>query len=359
MTDRMDELRKAIGRKDREILDLLNCRAELSREIGKVKREAGIPVFDGERETVVLRNLVQENTGPLEGPMVEAVFREIVSACRALQGPLRVACLGPEGSFSHGAALARFGSGAVMVPVESIFHVFDAVERERADMAVVPVENALEGAVHFTLDRLVSTPLRIMGEIFFPIHHHLVATALSRGGLKRVYSHPQALAQCRDWLRRNLPHCRWVETASTAEGARKVLEDGEGAGLASREAAVRYGLHILEERVEDHPANVTRFIVLGRRGTNPTGKDKTSILFGTRHAPGSLHRALEPFADETVNLLKIQSHPRRDRVWEYLFFVDFAGHEADEKIGRCLTRLEKEVTFLRVLGSYPAQGETA
>jgi len=359
MTKRLEQLRKAIGVKDREILELLNSRAALSREIGRVKSEAGIPVYDHGQEKNVFRNLAGENRGPLEAPMVEAIFREIVSACRALQAPLRVACLGPEGSFSHGAVLARFGSGADMVPGESIFHVFDAVERKRADLAVVPVENSLEGAVHFTLDRLVSTPLRITGEILLPVHHCLLAPVPSREGLKRVYSHPQALAQCRNWLRKNLPACRWIETASTAEGAQKAQEDREGAALASREAAAIYGLHVLEERIEDHPSNVTRFLILGWRDTKPTGKDKTSVLFGTKHEPGSLHQALEPFASEALNLLKIQSHPWKDRVWEYFFFVDFAGHEEDEKVGRCLKSLERAVTFLRILGSYPAEERTS
>jgi len=358
MTKRLEQLRKAIGAKDRDLLDLLNSRAELSREIGRVKSETGIPVYDNGQETSIFRRLVEENPGPLRGSMVEAIFREIVSACRALQAPLRVACLGPEGSFSHGAALARFGSGAVMVPGESIFHVFDAVEREKADLAVVPVENSLEGAVNFTLDRLVSTPLKITGEILLPVHHCLLAPVPSRESPKRVYSHPQALAQCREWLRKNLPACRWIETASTAQGAKRALEDREGAALGSREAATLYGLHVLEERIEDHPSNVTRFLILGWRDTKPTGRDKTSILFGTKHEPGSLHRALEAFASEGVNLLKIQSHPWKDRVWEYLFFVDFAGHGEDEKVGRCLSSLEKEVTVLRILGSYPAEGKS-
>ncbi len=357
MTERLARLRKTVADTDREILALLNRRAELSREIGKAKEQTGKAVYDPAREKDVFRRLREENPGPLDGPAVEAVFREIVSACRALQAPLRVAFLGPEGSFSHGAALLRFGSGAVPVPRQSIFHVFDAAEREQADFAVVPAENSLEGAVNLTLDRLVSTNLNLVGEVLLPVHHHLLARDPSLEGLKRVYSHPQALAQCQMWLRKHLPACGWIETASTAEGARKAREDREGAALGSEKAAEIHGLCVVRERVEDHPANVTRFLVLGRLKAAPTGNDKTSVLFGTRHVPGALRRALEPFAEEQVNLLKILSHPWRDRIWEYLFFADFAGHREDEKIGRCLASLEREVPFLKILGSYPAAEE--
>ncbi|MBN2846287.1 MAG: prephenate dehydratase, partial [Deltaproteobacteria bacterium] len=239
------------------------------------------------------------------------------------------------------------------VSQHTIFDVFDQVERERVAWGVVPVENSLEGTVNLTLDRLSLTPLNIRAEIFLPIYHCLMSTGTDVDALKRIYSHPQALAQCQGWLRKNLPNCSIHATESTARAAQMALEDKKSASIGSKKAASLYGLTIISEFIGDHPSNVTRFLVIGRGTGKPTGRDKTSILFGTRHEPGALYRSLEPFARQKINLMKIESYPIKESVWEYLFFVDINGSIEDKKTKECLKELRKKATFFKMLGSYP------
>jgi chorismate mutase/prephenate dehydratase len=353
----LQELREKVDRLDSGIIRLLNERAAVSVEIGRIKREAGWEVCDPSREERIYRNLAENHGGILPGSALREIFREIISASCALQAPMTVSFLGPEASFSHQAALAHFGKGIFIAPQMSIPEVFSAAEKGECLWGVVPIENSAEGSVKTTLDRLISTPLAIRGEIFLRIRHCLLSAGNDFAAIRKVYSHPQALAQCREWLRTHLPGIPLVEVESTAGAARRVREDATGAAVGSRLAAGTYGLNLLAEGIEDNPLNTTRFLVIGpqpeRNGGGMTGQDKTSILFGTPHIPGALQRALAPFAAAGINLTRIESCPMRDKMWEYLFFVDFVGHIDDQKTRECLQEMEKQTATLKVLGSYP------
>lgn len=349
----LEKIREILKKNDQEIVTLLNERAKLALEVGQIKNENGQDVYDPARERLVYQYLAQINQGPLSNKAVQDIYREIISASRDLQGPITVAYFGPEASFTHLAALAHFGQRARFFPQKNIAMVFEQVERERTAYGVVPIENSGEGSVKPTLDRLLATPLAIRTEIFLRISHYLLASREKLETIKRVYSHPQAIAQCQGWLEKNLPQCAFLKVENTAQAAQKVLEDKEGAAIGSREAAQLYGLKILADRIEDYPLNTTRFLVMGKGQSEATGKDKTSILFGTPHKPGALLQALKPFTEEGLNLLKIESYPVPDRMWEYLFFLDFSGHLENEKVIKCLRDLEPVTTFIKILGSYP------
>jgi chorismate mutase/prephenate dehydratase len=352
----MEKIRKGIREKDRQIVGLLNERASLSAEMGRLKDLLGREIYDPAQERRVLRCVAEINEGPLSAEALGRIYREILSSSRQIQAPLSVACLGPESSFTQMAALSHFGGSARILPQKSIGRVFDELEKGRVSFGVVPLENSVEGTVKLTLDRLIDTPLKIRAEIFLRISHCLLSRG-TKGNVLRVYSHPQALAQCRTWLARNLPRAEPVETDSTASAAVRAREDRRGAAIGSRMASRTYGLRILAEGIEDQPTNTTRFIVLGGGRSEPTGEDKTSILFGTPHIPGALHASLGPFSRAGINLLRIESYPIRNRMWEYLFFVDFAGHTDEKNARNCLRRLEKKTVFLKVLGSYPKGDE--
>jgi len=353
MKKTLEELREELRRKDLAIVNLLNERARISVEVGRIKDSNGQEIYDPAQESRIYEHLKKVNDGPLPDVALKDIFREIFSSSRALQGPVTVAYLGPEATFSQLAALTHFGRSARLLPAPSIHEVFAQVEGEKADWGVVPVENSVEGSVKQTLDRLIATPLSIRAEIFLRISHCLLSTCGDLSAVTHVYSIPQALAQCQVWLRTHLPGCRLVETESTAGGAKRVLEDPRGAAIGSAIAAEVYGLRILSEGIEDYPLNTTRFLVIGRGKSEATENDKTSVVFGTPHTPGSLHSALEPFAREALNMMRIESYPLRDRMWEYLFFVDLAGHSSEAKISGCLKEMEKVTTFIKVLGSYP------
>jgi chorismate mutase/prephenate dehydratase len=348
------EWRGKIDDIDRQLLGLLNQRAALALEVGQAKRESGAPVHAPEREHAVLDRLVRLNEGPLPAEAVCAIWREIFSAARALQRPFRVAYLGPHATFTHLAALREFGAGAEYVPLRSVHEVFAEVEHERAELGVVPVENSTEGVVSHTLDRLIDSELLICGEVQLEIHHYLLSQARELSDVKQVVSHPQALAQCREWLDRNLPQAQAVELGSTAAAAERALEEPSVAAIASELAAQMYRLPVLRERIEDLAHNLTRFLVIGRRAIGPTGRDKTSILLSIKDEVGALYRILEPIATARVNLTKIESRPTRRRPWEYVFFVDLAGHQAEATVQGVLGDLRERCLFLKVLGSYPA-----
>jgi chorismate mutase/prephenate dehydratase len=353
MKKTLEDLREEIRRKDLAIVKLLNERARISVDVGKIKNAGAQEIYDPSQESRIYEHLTKINEGPLPEAALKEIFREIISSSRALQGPIRVAYLGPEATFSQLAALTHFGKSARLLPVASIHEVFAQVEGEKADWGVVPLENSIEGSIKQTLDRLIATPLSIRAEIFLRISHCLLSICGDLSAVTHVYSIPQALAQCQGWLRTHLPGCRIVETESTAGGAKRALEDPQGAAIGSALAAETYGLKILSEGIEDYPLNTTRFLVIGRGRSEATGKDKTSVVFGTPDLPGSLHTALEPFAREALNMMRIESYPLRDRMWEYVFFVDLAGHCREEKIAGCLDEMKKVTTFIKVLGSYP------
>jgi chorismate mutase / prephenate dehydratase len=349
----LDEWRARIDEIDRQLLRLLSQRAELSLEIGRAKRESGEPVLVPQREQEILEELARLNPGPLSARAIRAIWSEVLSASRCLQRPFRVSYLGPPGTNTHLAALRHFGSSAEFLPVRGIAEVFEEVERGRAEVGLVPIENSTEGVVNHTLDGLIDSELLICGEVSLEIHHHLLSRAADLAEIKRVFSHPQALAQCRGWLARHLPDADVVEMPSTTVAAEQAVLDASTAAVASELAGQLYRLQPLRERIEDHANNMTRFLVIGRQAAGRTGRDKTSILFSIRDEVGTLHRILEPFASARLSLTKIESRPTRRRPWEYVFFVDFEGHRDDPVAQGVLAAVRERCLFLKVLGSYP------
>jgi len=350
----LDALRRRIDAVDHQLLAALNERARLVGEVGALKRRLGLPVFHAGRERDLLERLARDNAGPFPSAAVPRVFGEIISATRALEGRVRVAFLGPEGTFSHVAARQQFGSQSDLSPVATIGDVFTDVERGRADLGVVPVENTTEGVVTQTLDAFAESSLTICGEVLLRISHHLLSRTGRRENVKRVASIPQALAQCRLWLERNLPGTERVETASTAAAARCAAEDPTVAAIGSQLAAETWGLVVLESSIEDRPDNTTRFLVIGREAPGPTGRDLTSVVFTVRKdESGTLHRLLQPFAEHGVNLTSIQSRPLKGKPWEYLFFLDLEGHRSEPAVARALEAAAKSAHSTQILGSFP------
>ena len=350
----LDDWRSRINNLDNQILNLLNQRAEAALKIGDLKRHADVPVYSPQREAEVLKRIADANGGPLTAEMTRAIWREILSACRALEAPLTVAFLAPVATFTHQAALQRFGESAVYRPVRSMVEIFDDVERGHAQYGVVPVENSTEGAVNVTLDRLVDSDAIICGESYLDIAQQLLSRATDLKGVKRVLSHPQGLAQCRRWLAEHLPEVATEETSSTAAAAEIAAGDPTVAAIASDLAGRMYGVPILRPRIEDNRSNATRFLVIGRQPVGATGRDKTSILFAMPNTPGALHAILDPFAQRGINLTKIESRPARQRSWDYVMFVDFEGHRDTPAVEAALADVRGRTLFLKVLGSYPA-----
>ncbi len=350
---RIDDLRKRIDEIDSQILKLLNRRAELVIDVGRLKADQNMEFHVPQREEEIYARLTGENTGPFPPQAVRPVFREVISACLSLEHPLRVAYLGPRATFSHLAAMERFGLSAQFLAVRSIGEVFAEVEKGNADYGVVPVENSTEGIVSHTLDRFVDSSLLICGEVVVETALHLMGRASGLAEIRQIYSHPHALAESRKWLEAHSAHLPVVETSSTAAAAETAASEPGAAAIASELAASLYGLSILQRRIEDHPNNLTRFLVIGRKATAPTATDKTSILFSIKDRVGALHRMLHPFADHQINLTKIESRPSKQRVWEYVFYVDFEGHASEPRVQRALETLRDECIFLKVLGSYP------
>jgi chorismate mutase/prephenate dehydratase len=346
--------RSRINELDNQILNLLNQRAEAALQIGHLKRRQGTPSYVPEREAEILRVLSALNAGPLPAESVAAIWREVLSACRALEEPLTVAYLGPQATFTHQAALTRFGAATDFRPARTIRDVFDEVERGRATYGVVPVENTTEGAVNVTLDRLIDSDAIVCGELYLEIAQHLLSRATELTDVKRVLSHPQGLAQVRGWLATHLPEVPTEETTSTAAAAEMAAADPTVAAVASELAGQLYSVPSLRERIEDNRHNATRFLVIGRQPSGPSGRDKTSMLFAMKNEPGSLYRILEPFVRAGLNLSKIESRPAKSRAWEYVIFVDFEGHRDTPQVAAVLREIGERTLFLKVLGSYPA-----
>nr|VFJ88586.1 MAG: chorismate mutase [Candidatus Kentron sp. LFY] len=352
LRDRIDEL-------DRQLLALLNQRGRIALDVAACKGDHvntnGDCYYRPEREAEILQKLLATNEGPLPSSEVVRLFKEIMSACRALQKTLSIAFLGPRGTFTEAAALRHFGQSVKTVPFDTIDAVFREVESGNCDYGVVPVENSSEGVVNHTLDVFVQSPLLICGEVMLRIHHHLLA--LSEGlditQIKKVYSHQQALAQCRKWLDRYLPTIDRIGVASNAEGARCASLESGAAAIASDIAAKIYGLRILASNIEDEPNNTTRFLIIGSQKVPCTGEDKTSLLLSVKDRPGALFSLIEPFAKRKVSMTRIESRPARSGLWKYVFFVDIEGHAQDPHIAESLQEIEKNTTFFKVLGSYP------
>ncbi|MCB1605885.1 MAG: prephenate dehydratase [Xanthomonadales bacterium] len=351
----LSALRERIDSIDRQIQALITERAQFARQVGLAKgplKEA-LEYYRPDREVQVLRNVIDRNQGPLSNAELVRVFRELMSACLAQQNPLRVAFLGPEGTFSQSAVLTHFGHSVRALPMGSFEEVFQEVEARHADFGVVPVENSSEGAVNHALDLFLDTPLRICGEIELRIHQHLLSHATDLSKVERVYSHAQSLGQCRGWLRENLPNAERIAVNSNAEAARRARSAPEAAAIAGEAAAQVYGLPVLRASIEDQADNATRFLVIGKDLFPRTGHDKSSLLLIGGAQPGSLYQLLDPFARHGVNMTRIESRPSRRGKWEYAFFIDIEGHVEDEHIQSALADLGPLAGQVRVLGAYP------
>lgn len=353
----LSDLRDRIDQLDSEILDKLNERARCALAVAEVKqRESGgeAPVFyRPEREAQVLRRMTQLNEGPLSNDKISQVYRQIMSACLALEEPLKIAYLGPEGTFTQMAALKQFGDAVTGMPMVTVDDVFREVTSEACHYGVVPVENSSEGVINHTLDNFISSNLRICGEVEIRVHHHLMVSPDSEGDIERIYSHQQTLGQCRRWLNRHYPNVPRLTATSNAEAARQVNSETNSAAIAGEIAAEIYGLKIISRQIEDESDNTTRFIVVGREDIGPSGNDKTSIVVSTHNQPGALYKLLEPFHRHGVSLTSIETRPSRTGMWSYVFFIDFEGHRDDELIQRVLGEIDDDALEVKMLGSYP------
>jgi chorismate mutase/prephenate dehydratase len=353
----LEKLRKEIDEIDNEILNLLNKRANVVIEIAHIKRNEKAKFYSPEREREILERLVALNRGPFPDDTLKVIYREILSASLSIEKPLKVACLGPLATFTHLAALRHFGSSATFVPVESIKGVFDAVEADKTEYGVVPIENSNEGVISYTLDMFMDYDLKISSEVMLEISHNLISKSGDKSKIRRVYSNPQAAAQCRRWLESNLPGIPILESTSTAKAAELASKDDEAAAIASELAANVYDLQFIEKDIGDSKHNFTRFLVISKEFPPNTGKDKTSIMFSIKDKPGSLYGVLLPFKKAKINLTKIESRPSRRKAWEYIFFLDMEGHIDDKKVKKAIDYLKDNCLYLKILGSYP-HGET-
>lgn len=341
-----------IRRLDREILKLVNRRAALTVKWIQAQPSPLKILFSPIADEHLAELIERSNPGPLSEPSVRGFFREVISGARSLVKTLRIAYLGPAYSFTHLAAMERFGASSTFIPVNSISAVFEEVNRGHADYGMAPIENSTDGRVVDTLDMFTRLPLKICGEVQLAIHHHLMSRC-QRGEVTEIYSKPQALSQCREWLSRNMPQARLIEVTSTSTAAQLARDKFGAAAVASRQAAVQYELQIVAESIEDNKSNVTRFAVIGDEATKPSGRDKTAVLLQIPHKPGSLAEALTTFRKNNINLTWIESFPLKGPEVGYLFFLDFEGHAADARTKRMLAELERKAVRLEVLGSYP------
>lgn len=351
MSEELKKLRNEIDAIDEQILKLLSRRAEHAHAIGQLK-EGGV-VYRPEREAQVLRSIKEKNPGPLSSESVARLFREIMSACLALEKKLMVAYLGPAGTFTQAAAIKHFGHAAETVPCNSIDEVFRKTEARSVEYAIVPVENSTEGAVAKTLDLMLQTPLKICGEVVLRVHQNLMSKTTDLKNIRKVYSHSQSLAQCHEWLNGNLAHAERIQVASNAEAARIAASDEFSAAVAGETAAELYKLNILAANIEDELNNTTRFWVIASHDTPPSGKDKTSIVMTAKNRPGAIYELLAPLAKHNVSMSRLESRPSRTGLWEYVFFVDLEGHEQDKAVAAALEELKGIAAFLKVLGAYP------
>ncbi|MBL9127885.1 MAG: prephenate dehydratase [Verrucomicrobiales bacterium] len=350
------ELRQAIDHCDEQIVRLLNDRTRHVLRIGELKRAAGEEIYVPNRERAVLQRICKLNEGPITDDSLRHIYREVMSSALALEKPMTIAYFGPEATFTHQAAIRRFGSSVAYAPMKTIGDVFTDVAKNRADYGVVPVENSTEGVVNHTLDMFIDSELKIVAQIILPIQHCLLGKATRRDQVKRLYSHPQALAQCRQWVQIHLPTAEIIEASSTTRAAELAARSRNAGAIASSLAAERYRLRILEADIQDNSSNATRFLVLGRRCGSPTGRDRTSFIFSVADEVGSLHRALAPLAKHKINMTRIESRPSKRKAWAYFFFVDVEGHSEDASVADALRELGKHCSFVKILGSYPDAG---
>lgn len=357
--EQLAALRDKIDAIDEEIGRLISARAECAQQVAEVKK-AGLPAdtdilfYRPEREAQVLRKAMERNQGPLSNEEMARLFREIMSACLALENPIKVAYLGPEGTFTQQAALKHFGHSAVVMPFSAIDEVFREVEAGAVNYGVVPVENSTEGVVNHTLDNFMGSNLKICGEVELRIHHNLMVSEVTNtNSISRIYSHSQSLAQCRKWLDAHYPNAERIAVNSNAEAARRLKGEWNAAAIAGSMAAELYGLKIIAEKIEDQPDNSTRFLIIGKQSVPASGVDKTSIVVAMRNEPGALHNLLEPFHRHGIDLTRVETRPSRTGAWTYVFFIDFVGHVDDDLIGNLMKEVAGRCADLKLLGSYP------
>ncbi len=352
---KLARIRERIDEIDNHLVQLISNRAALAAEIANIKKNDGADAvfYRPEREAQILKRVISENKGPLSNEAIAILFRELMSACLALEQQLKVAFLGPEGTFTHTAALRHFGHSVQTVALSGIDQVFHQVESRACQYGVVPVENSIEGMINHTLDLLINSSLKISGEVELRIHQQLMSKAASIDKIKKIYSHQQSLAQCRSWLDNHLPGIERIAVSSNAEAARIATGDSSAAAIAGEAAASLYQLPILESNIEDEADNSTRFLIIAEKDSQPSGDDKTSLLFTMPSKPGTLLKMLSCFADNNINMTRIESRPSRRGLWEYVFFVDIDGHIRNENVVSALERLETEASMVKILGSYP------
>ncbi len=353
--EQLNKLRKKIDEIDETIVKLLNERAKLAKEVGHIKKQYNLPIYVPSREQEIFERLQKLNQqyGEFPTEFIKPVFREIIAACRSTEENLKVAYLGPRATFTHQASLHHFGQAVEHIPVQTIRDVFEELEKGKVDFGVVPVENTIEGVVNYTLDMLMDFDLKIIGEIILEISLHLMGINPNLNEIKRVYSHRHALAECRDWLHKNLPDAQLIEVESTAKAAEIAKDDFEAVAIASEAAADIYGLHIIEKKIDKHINNLTRFLIIGKEIPKPTGNDKTSFIFSLKNEVGALYNTLEPLYKRGINLTKIESRPSKKGAWDYIFFTDIEGHIEEPKIRESLEELKEKSPYFKILGSYP------
>ena len=353
--EQLHVVRERIDTLDQQIQELICERARCAQQIAIIKQSVGdsSDFYRPEREAQILRRVIERNRGPLSNEDMGRLFREIMSTCLALEEPLQIAFLGPEGTFTQAAALKHFGNSIETIPLRAIDEVFREVESDAADYGVVPVENSTEGVVNHTLDMILQSPLKICGEVQLRIHHHLIGYIESIHQVHRIYSHQQSLAQCREWLDLNLPDVERVPVGSNGEAAQLARAESGAAAIAGQCAADIYQLPIVAANIEDEPNNTTRFLIIGTRFVPPSDDDKTTLLVSSPNRPGSLYRLLEPIARHGLSMTRIESRPSRRGMWDYVFFIDLEGHMENESMAKALEDLRQEASLFRVLGSYP------
>ncbi len=352
MKERLENLRNKIDAIDDKLVRLLNRRIEYVLKIGEIKKRAGQEIYAPDREEAVLRRVLAKNTGPLTRDTLRAIYREVMSGALSLEKDLIIAFLGPAATYSHMAAIQKFGASLKYEPLPSITDVFNEVAKGRADYGVVPIENSTEGAVTHTYDMFVESDLKVCAQILLPVRHNLIA-AIPREEIRKVYSISQVIAQCRQWLQVNLPGTELIEVSSSTRAAKIVKAEPHSAAIASALAADMYGLRILEANIQDSTENVTRFLVISHSFPKPTGHDKSSIMFSVRDRVGALHDSISSFKKFKINMTKIESRPNKKKAWEYFFFADIIGHCEDAHVKRALEELAKHTMFIKILGSYP------
>jgi len=350
---KLKDLRDEINKLDTQIIKFINQRASLAQEIGKIKRSKKQEIFSPAREEEVYQRIEEENKGPLSQDSIKAIYREIMSGAKALEKELSISYLGPKASYTHSAALNKFGSSVKYLPADTIKDVFLDVEKGGCDYGVVPVENSTEGMVTYTLDMFMESNLKICSEVVLKIMHNLMSKTTDIKKIKKIYSKAQAINQCRNWIKNNLPKAELIEVSSTTKAAEIAKNEKDAAAIGGELAAAEYKLHILKKGIEDSAHNVTRFLVIGQNYSEKTRADKTSLIFLVKDRIGALYEALQPFRKNKINLTKIESRPSKRKAWEYHFFVDMVGHCEDDMVKKALRELEKNCVFVRVLGSYP------